>query len=143
MFKSLCKQNVCSFSAPTYPCAQMPIGPRSQKVSSHYRCRGKPHFVARTSTFSPPFFCASFFPFFFVALFTPPFPRQFSSPGSFWDLRSALSSTERQPAGAGFWGTVLDGVAPQEKENKEDPFLVLINIKNFARNPLQRAPLTP
>ena len=58
---------------------------------------------------------------FFFALSTPPFPRQFLPPNSvFLDLRSTLSSRERQPAEAGFQTQFGTGVAPQEK--KENPF---------------------
>ena len=69
----------------------------------------------------PPFFAHPFFLF----LLCPPRP----SPGkflpkipSFWDLRSTLSSRERATCRGWVWGTVLDGVAPQEK--KEIPFFL-------------------
>ena len=39
---------------------------------------------------------------------------------SFWDLRSTLSSREKATSKGWVLGTVLDGVAPQEK--KEYPF---------------------
>ena len=79
-------------------------------------------FSVKTLHILPTFFCASFFPFF--ALSAPPFPGHVSSPKSpsFWDLRSTLSRREKATCRGWVLGTVLDGVAPQEK--KENPFFL-------------------
>ena len=74
--------------------------------------------------FEPPFFCASFFPFFF-ALSTPPFPGQFSSPKSpLSGISDLLFLVEKRhdPAGVGFWGGFWTGSPPQEK--KENPLFL-------------------
>ena len=84
-------------------------------------CRGRGfRKIAHFPFFHPPFLVHPFF--LFSALFAPPFPGQFSSPKSPLSGSSDLLFLveKRQPAGAGVLGTVLDGVAPQEK--KENPF---------------------
>ena len=74
------------------------------------------------SSISPPFFAHPFFLFF--ALSAPSFPGQFPSPKSpsFWHPRSTLSCREKVTCRGLVLGTVLDGVAPQEK--KENPFFL-------------------
>ena len=80
---------------------------------------------------NPPFFCASFFP-----CFGPcpphPFPANFLPPNpSFWDLRSTLSSREKATCRGWVLGTILDGVAPQEK--KENPFFFFSGLRKKVR----------
>ena len=70
----------------------------------------------------PPFFCASFFPFFCPVRPTLPHAIFFPKIPSFWDLRSTLSHREKATCRGWVLGTVLDGVAPQEK--KENPFFL-------------------
>ena len=65
-------------------------------------------------------FCASFFPFFVPVHPTPPQAILFPKIPSFWDFRSTLSSREKATCRGWILGTVLDGVAPQEK--KENRF---------------------
>ena len=64
---------------------------------------------------SPTFFCASFFPFFVLS--APPFPGHFSSPKSLLSGTSdLLFLVEKRGNLQGLdLGTVVDGVAPQEK----------------------------
>ena len=70
---------------------------------------------------NPPFFVHPFFLFFPVR---PTLPRAIFFPKipSFWHLRSTLSRREKATGRGWVLGTVLDGVAPQEK--KENPFFL-------------------
>ena len=66
---------------------------------------------------------------FFLRPFRPTLPHAIFFPKipSFWDLRSTLSRREKAICRGWVLGTVLDGVAPQEK--KENPFFFFWRAK--------------
>ena len=75
----------------------------------------------RWFAYGPPFFVHPFFLFSPVRPTLPP-GNFFPKIPSFWDLRSTLSRREKATRRDWALGTVLDGVAPQEK--KENPFFL-------------------
>ena len=75
------------------------------------------------------------FPFSFFPLFTLPQAIFFPQNPYFWDLRSAFSSREKATCRGWVLGTVLDGVAPQEK--KENPFFLARKKVRFVPSEFQ------